>query len=100
NESVEIVNALRKRYKLKVVGIPMGIKVPSKFNADKEIMDAGPIEFVSLFRNAKVICTSSFHGLAFSIIFEKTFYAVPHLTRNSRISSLLKLLNLDKRQRF
>lgn len=99
-KSVQMVEALRKRYNLDVVGVPMGHRVPSKFNVNREIKDAGPFEFVSLFRNAKVVCTSSFHGLAFAINFEKTFFVVPHLTRNSRLNSLLKVLDLQDRQAY
>lgn len=99
-DSVKLLNAVRKRYNMPVVGIPFGNRVPPKYKVDFEIKDAGPLEFVSLYNGAKVICTSSFHGLAFSVIFEKTFYVVPHKTRNSRLNSLLKLLRLEDRQSF
>ncbi len=99
-ESVKLVEALRKRYKLNVIGIPMGQRVPSKFGLDLEVKDAGPLEFVSLFRHAKVVCTSSFHGLAFAINFEKTLFVVKHPTRNSRLNSMLSLLGLEDRQYY
>ena len=99
-ESLSLLEAVRKRYKITVVGVPVGVKVPSEFNVDKEIIDAGPIEFINLFYHAKVICTSSFHGLAFAINFEKTFYIVPHPNRNSRLNSLLKALKLLNRQTY
>ena len=98
--SVELLEAVRKRYGMPVYGIPMGIKVPSKFKVDKEIQDAGPAEFIYWIKHAKVICTSSFHGLAFSINLGKTFYTVPHPTRNSRLNSLLSSLGLTRRQEF
>lgn len=99
-ESVMLVEAVRKRYRLPVFGIPMGYKVPGKYKVDREIKDAGPWEFISLLENAKVVCTSSFHGLAFAINFEKTFFVVPHNTRNSRLNSLLKSVGLEERQFF
>ena len=47
-----------------------------------------------------MVVTGSFHGLAFSINFNKTFYVVKHDTRNSRMDSLLKILNLMERQEY
>jgi hypothetical protein len=70
---------------------------------NKKIFDAGPSEFIGLFKNASFILTNSFHGTAFSIIFNKPFY-VPINTKlssekilSSRISSLLKKLKLEDR---
>lgn len=55
-----------------------------------------PVEFLNLIRNADMVLTSSFHGLAFSIIFKKNFYA--SFTVNSgRAKSLLEQLNLSDR---
>lgn len=60
------------------------------------IEDAGPKEFVSLIANAEYVFTSSFHGLAFSIIFGKQFYAA-YKTNISRAKTLLELLDLENR---
>lgn len=38
------------------------------------IKNAGPAEFIALIRDAKAVCTDSFHGLALSIIYQKQFY--------------------------
>lgn len=55
----------------------------------------GPNEFVSLFRNASFVVTSSFHGTVFSLIHEKPFYAVlPADKTDSRIASLLLTVGL------
>lgn len=37
------------------------------------IFDAGPREFVNLIANASYVCTDSFHGTLFSLIFHKCF---------------------------
>lgn len=55
----------------------------------------GPIEFVSLIKNAEYIITSSFHGTVFSIIFHKKFWVVP-VEGTSRIVDLLKLLKIPE----
>ena len=36
--------------------------------------DGGPQEILALIRDASVVCTDSFHGFVFSVIFEKIFY--------------------------
>lgn len=61
------------------------------------ILIGGPQEFVTLFANASCIVTNSFHGTAFSIVFDKPFLSVPHSTRNTRLQSLLELLKLKQR---
>lgn len=38
------------------------------------IRDAGPGEFLALIRDAKAVCTDSFHGVAMSIVYQKQFY--------------------------
>ena len=38
------------------------------------ILDAGPAEFVRLFRNASFVLTNSFHGTAFSVLFQRPFF--------------------------
>ena len=38
------------------------------------VYDAGPAEFLSLFRNAAAVATNSFHGTAFSVLYEKPFF--------------------------
>jgi hypothetical protein len=57
----------------------------------------GPQEFLFLFANATYICTNSFHGTAFSIIFEKNFSVVKHTTRNSRIDNIISIAGLTNR---
>ena len=61
---------------------------------------AGPEDFVELFLNAEYVLTNSFHGTAFSINFNKKFLceldSKPHNV-NSRLESLLDLLNLQDR---
>ena len=59
----------------------------------------GPDDFISLFNNATIIFTNSFHGTAFSVNFAKQFYTVlsKQGKKNSRMTSLLNILNLSSR---
>lgn len=62
-----------------------------------QLTDCGPVEFISLFKNAKYVCTTSFHGTAFSLIFRKDFYCFPHKQYGERTNSLLNCLGLSNR---
>ena len=67
------------------------------------IRDASPLEWLSLIKNAECIVTNSFHGLAFSINFEKEFYTEirdNEAKNSSRITSLLNTLDLNQRNIF
>lgn len=67
------------------------------------VNNVGPREFLSLIKNAEYIFTDSFHGLVFSIIFNKKFIVFErdrsneNTSKNSRIYDLLKLFSLEDR---
>lgn len=64
------------------------------------LTSATPEEFLSLFQNARYVLTNSFHGTAFSIIFQKQFMveiAGREGNKNNRSESLLNLLGLNER---
>lgn len=90
-----IVSKLNK-YNKKIVLITNAIY--SKQKVDIIFLDAGPIEFLNLIRYADFVYTSSFHGVCFSIIFERDFLVNTHKTRNTRISNILKSLDISERQ--
>lgn len=55
-------------------------------------------EWVNSFYNSEYIITDSFHGMVFSIIFNKPFIVIGNKERGlSRFQSLLKKLNLEDR---
>lgn len=56
----------------------------------------GPKEFLGLIKYADVICTVSFHGVAFSLIFNKEYYCFPHKKYGCRTSSLHNLLGFSR----
>ena len=55
-----------------------------------------PLDFIRLIDNASFVLTSSFHGMAFSIVFGKPFY-VTSSSNTNRFISLLESLNLQER---
>lgn len=56
-----------------------------------------PTDFLGLFENAEFVITSSFHGTVYSVIFNKSFYTIPHPTRGSRMIDFLNELDLKER---
>lgn len=66
-----------------------------------EYYQCDPSEFVNLIRNATFICTDSFHGTVFSILFERNFIVFPKVSNEasmfSRIETLLTLFKLEDR---
>lgn len=67
------------------------------------ISHMGPQEFLGFIRDCTAVFTDSFHGILFSIIFEKSFLAVHRFTdddricQNSRVDNILGFLNLENR---
>lgn len=70
---------------------------------DIPVYNADPLDFVKLLSKAEYVCTDSFHGTVFSIIFQKkftTFYRhkpTSNGSTHSRIDSLLGIMGLEKR---
>lgn len=57
-----------------------------------------PAQFVSYFKQAACVITTSFHGTAFSIVYERPFYSMyMNSEKDDRILSLLEELNLLER---
>lgn len=63
---------------------------------DTNITSAGPYEFIRLIKNAEYVFSTSFHGLAFSIIYEKEFLT-SFMSNSGRAESLLNQLGIKGR---
>lgn len=65
--------------------------------------DIGPAGFLNLIRNARYICTDSFHSTVFSILYEKDFFDFRRYTKetkqstNSRLDTLFALTGINDR---
>lgn len=96
--NIEYAKRIAKEKHLKIVYIN-----DRTIKKDKEIIYVeapSPDMFLTLFANAKVIVTNSFHGTVFSIIFQKDFCVElkNKKQRNIRAEGLLKELQIDKRE--
>lgn len=65
-------------------------------DGDHKFCSLGPNEFIWLFKHAKAVVTSSFHGTMFSIIYRKPFVSVapPKEHLDSRIADTLEEMGL------
>ena len=62
------------------------------------ILDAYVTSWLRAFMDAKMIVVDSFHGMVFSIIFNKPFTVISNSERgNTRFNSLLKIFGLEDR---
>lgn len=93
NEYKGYINKVAKENNLEVFDI-MDMSNMDKFSTD-------PAEFIYLIKNAKLVCTDSFHGTAFSIIFNKPYVLFERKSNmenmNSRFESLKSILKLPNR---
>lgn len=97
NEYFEEVKKFAEKNNLKIITTPM------LYDKDDTAVIADAWDFLNLIKNAKYVATDSFHGLAFSIKFEKKFIVYKRFkdgtkeTQNSRIYNLLNELDLNSR---
>lgn len=88
-----LADKLSKEKNLEIIEITGTVKVRWNKKSNISVVD-GPLEFLSWIYYAEYVVTSSFHGVVFSILFEKNF--LTFLPSNSgRVKSLLESLNLQ-----
>lgn len=90
---LKLVRLISENYGLEVIALRYNNK-NDWFNTFEHRYDAGPREFISYILNAELIVTTSFHGTAFSINFEKPFWVIDGLN-DARIGAILKACNLE-----
>lgn len=98
-ERKEIIDELSGKYHLKVIRM-------MDFN-DEAYYAISPAEFLYLIKNAKLVCTDSFHATVFSIIWEKAFWVFAKEIKGkaandngSRVENLLEMFGLGNRMLF
>lgn len=101
SESWNHIRLISQQTGLKVKVIPIFQEdLRRGFEVEKGV---GPGEFLGLVQNADLICTDSFHGTVFSLIYEKPFYTYERFSnkdnnsQNSRIYNILKIVELEDR---
>jgi ferredoxin len=103
-EHRKFVEKLKEKTGYKIVSLNHAdeyVKYSDKF-CDYAPYDVGPREWINLVKNAEYVCTDSFHGTVFSILFNKEFFDFRRynnksvMSTNSRIDSLLNVAGIDK----
>ena len=90
---IDVVEAAKKQYDLPVIVVYGG--------SDKAGIGGvpdfccGPEDFIKYIDNARIVITNSFHGAAFSIIFNKTLITIAHSTKNVRLEHLFSQAGID-----
>lgn len=92
---IKIAREISKKLKMPIVVSQRLFKVEILYGYKKK-MDAGPLEFLNLINNSKLVLSSSFHGTVFSIIFNKPFFSI-NGQNDFRISTLLNKMGLSNR---
>lgn len=72
--------------------------IRKKEKNDLGLIDCSPQEWIWLIDNAKYVITDSFHGLVFSVLFEKSFVCIRRVFSdniNSRIVDFLKMISAN-----
>lgn len=101
----EYVKKLRDKTGFKVVAL---LHLDQYIESDEDYVDYAPYDispsdFINLVKNAEYVCTDSFHGTVFSLIYEKKFFTFMRfseketLSTNSRINTLLKSIGVEDR---
>jgi len=91
-EAMRMANKIAKEIGAGVIELSM--------NVDKGVLKnnyqtVSPEEYVGLFENASFVITSSFHGTAFSLIFNIPFFSLAHGTdKDSRQKTILNSLGV------
>lgn len=98
---VDMIKEFADKQNLKVVLITTPI---GPFNTGfEEKVDVGPAEWLGLVNNSEYVCTDSFHGCIFSLIFNKQFTLFKRFSdnttwsQNSRIYNLANKFNVENR---
>jgi hypothetical protein len=91
----EAVINLNKNLNFEVITIDPNLQANTKY--DYKISDAGPEDFLYFYKNCSFVVTDSFHGVCFSLIFEKKFLCVASDgIYSNRLTDLLSYLNCEK----
>lgn len=94
NSSEALAYAKQKANELHCKLLIMDARIPY-IQCPHHISFASPIQFMQAIRDAEFVIPTSFHGTAFSLIFEKQFIATGLQKNADRVHTLLNLLKIS-----
>lgn len=94
-KAINIAKAIADKTKLKIFNISLN-KIKG---ADKDLTSVGPFDFLSYIKKCEYFVTDSFHGTAFSLIFNKNFILFKRngINMSSRLINLLDEFKIENR---
>lgn len=95
-EADNLAKKIAKERQLEIIQIKGIDGIANPLNSRNLNLSAGPIDFISLIAYADYVVSTSYHGVAFSIIFQKPFSALGFKNNCYRIKSLLKCLGIEQ----
>ena len=95
SESIKFANRLSKDTGLPIIEISKSTTLHRPNT--QMVKDASLEHFLQLIDGAEYVVSSSFHGVAMSIIFEKQFFAVGMGPKSNRVVSLLEAAGIRER---
>jgi hypothetical protein len=96
HEGSVLADKIAQKERLRIVEIHSAIRKYHSNNGHIHIDVFGPQEMLGWIIDAKIIITTSFHGLVLSLILQKNVWIVDE-GQNNRLSNLLKMVHLERR---
>lgn len=93
NRIMQFAKKYAEKYNCEILMLQDTLK---KYNGVHVIKCVAPDEFVWLIEHAQCVVTNSFHGTAFSVLFEKQFFSEANVVRGTRIKEILSLYGLEE----
>lgn len=86
----------------KIIMMDTDIDVPAQLKNKVKLIAPDPLTFVKYIYDSKMVITDSFHGTAFSLLFNKIFWTMPrnysvYSGQNSRLESILRMTGFEER---
>jgi polysaccharide pyruvyl transferase WcaK-like protein len=95
-EAENLAKKIAKERNLEIVQIRGINSKANRFGSVNLKSSAGPIDFVSLIAHSDYVVSTSYHGVAFAIIFQKPFSTLGFNHNSYRIKSLLETLGIQQ----
>lgn len=94
----ELINLIRDKLGIEVIFLTNRRNKKAEEQGYTCCSSAGPAEFLGLYDKASFVVTTSFHGTAFSVNFQKNFITVtnPNASNDDRVTDFLKTVGLEK----
>lgn len=90
----QIVKTLQSKLNLKIFNMSDNLIYPPKTSS--RYISSDPLKFLSLIRNAEFTVGTSFHLVAFSIIFNKPVLVIGTEHNEQRVKNLLKMVDAEE----